>query len=61
MLQVFTDVVLSNGYIMSCSPIRKIIHSQKLVDYLHVQADNSWYYYYLGLHHVQFGCLHAVL
>ena len=23
------------------------IHSQKLVDYLYVQADNQWYNYYL--------------
>ena len=30
-----------------CTPVRKIIHSLKLVDYLHVQADNPWYKYYL--------------
>ena len=30
-----------------CPPVRKIIHSIKLVDYLHVQADNPWYYYYI--------------
>ena len=30
------------------SPVRKIIHSLKLVDYLHVQADILWYNYYLG-------------
>ena len=30
-----------------CPPVRKIIHSLKLVDYLHVQADNPWYNYYL--------------
>ena len=30
-----------------CPPVRKIIHSLKLVDYLHVQADNRWYNYYL--------------
>ena len=29
-----------------CPPVRKIIHSLKLVDYLHVQADNPWYNYY---------------
>ena len=29
-------------------PVRKIIHSLKLVDYLHVHADNSWYNYYLA-------------
>ena len=31
-----------------CPPVRKIIHSLKLVDYLHVQADNPWYNYYLN-------------
>ena len=30
---------------MGCPPVRKIIHSLKLVDYLHVQADNPWYNY----------------
>ena len=30
-----------------CSSVRKIIHSLKLVDYLHVQADNPWYNYYI--------------
>ena len=34
---------------MGCPPVRKIIHSLKLVDYLHVQADNPWYNYYLTL------------
>ena len=34
---------------MGCPPERKIIHSLKLVDYLHVQADNPWYNYYLEL------------
>ena len=28
-------------------PVRKIIHSLKLVDYLHIQADNPWFNYYL--------------
>ena len=32
---------------MGCLPVRKIIHSLKLVDYLHVQADNPWYNYYI--------------
>ena len=27
----------------------EIIHSLKLVDYLHVQADNPWYNYYISL------------
>ena len=31
-----------------CPPLRKIIHSLKLVDYLHVQADNPWYNFYLN-------------
>ena len=29
-----------------CPPVREIIHSLKLVDYLHVQADNPWYNFY---------------
>ena len=29
-------------------PVLKIIHSLKLVDYLHVQADNQWYKYNLS-------------
>ena len=33
---------------MGCPPVRKIIHSLKLVDYLHVQADNPWYNCYLS-------------
>ena len=33
---------------MGCPPVRKIIHSLKLVDYLHIQADNPWYNYYLA-------------
>ena len=32
---------------MGGPPVRKIIHSLKLVDYFHVQADNPWYNYYL--------------
>ena len=30
-----------------CPPERKIIHSLKLVDYLHVQADKPWYNYFI--------------
>ena len=30
-----------------CPPVRKIIDSLKLVDYLHVQANKPWYNYYL--------------
>ena len=47
MCKVFTDVGGKNSYTMGCPPGRKIIHSLKLVDYLHVQADNPWYKYYL--------------
>ena len=32
----------------SCPPVRKIINSLKLVDYLHVQADNPWYSLYIS-------------
>ena len=32
---------------MICPPLREIIHSLKLVDYLLVQADKQWYNYYL--------------
>ena len=28
--------------------MREIIHSLKLVDYLHVQADNPWFNYYMS-------------
>ena len=28
---------------MGCPPVCKIIHSLKLVDYLHVQENNPWY------------------
>ena len=31
-----------------CPPVRKIIHSLKLVDYLHVQPDKPWYNYYIA-------------
>ena len=47
MCKVYTDVGGINSYTMFCPPVRKIIHSLKLVDYLHVQADNPWYNYYL--------------
>ena len=32
---------------MGYPPVRKIIHSLKLVDYLNVQADNPWYNEYI--------------
>ena len=40
---------------MGCPPVRKIIHSLKLVDYLHVQADNPWYNYYIQTEQSTFG------
>ena len=43
MCKAYTDV----GGTMVCPPVRKIIHSLKLVDYLHVQADNPWYNFYV--------------
>ena len=30
-----------------CPPVREIIHSLKLVDYLHEQAYKPWYHYYM--------------
>ena len=30
-----------------CPPVRKIIYLLKLVDYLHVQAGNPWYNYFV--------------
>ena len=42
--KVYTDV---DGIYNVCPPVRKIIHSLKLVDYLHVQANNPWYNYYV--------------
>ena len=33
---------------MVCPPVRKIIHSLELVDYLLVQVDKTWYNYYLA-------------
>ena len=47
MCKVYTDV---GGMKLLCHvwpPVRKIIHSLKLVDYLHVQVDKPWYNYYL--------------
>ena len=47
MSKVYTDVGGIKYLNHVCPPVRKIIHSLKLVDYLHVQADNPWYNYYL--------------
>ena len=44
--KVYTNVgglrLLYNGF----PPLREIIHSLQLVDYLHVQADKPWYHFY---------------
>ena len=48
MCKVYTDVCGIKQLYHVCPPVRKIIHSLKLVDYLHVQADNPWYNYYLS-------------
>ena len=49
MCKVYTDVggikYLNNAY--PFIRVRKIINSLKLVDYLHVQADNPWDNYYI--------------
>ena len=47
--KVYTDVGGINQLYHVCPPVRKIIHSLKLVDYLHVQADNPWYNYYVDV------------
>ena len=47
MCKVYTDVGDIKKLYHVCPPVRKIIHSLKLVDYLHVQADNPWYNYIL--------------
>ena len=47
MCKVYTDVGGIKYLYHVCPPVRKIIHSLKLGDYLHVQADNPWYNYYL--------------
>ena len=49
MCKVYTDVGGIKYLYHVCPPVRKIIHSLTLVDYLHVQADNPWYNYYIDL------------
>ena len=34
---------------MVCLPVREIIHSLELMDYLLIQVDKPWYNYYLSL------------
>ena len=47
MYKVYTDVCGIKQLYHVCPPVRKIIHSLKLVGYLHIQADNPWYNYYI--------------
>ena len=49
MCKVYTDVGGIKKLYHVCPPVCKIIHSLKLVDYLHVHADNPWYNYFLKL------------
>ena len=45
MCKVYTDVGGIKYLYHVCVPVRKIIHSLKIVYYPHVQADNQWYNY----------------
>ena len=47
MSKVYIDVGGIKYLCHVCPHVRKIINSLKLVDYLHVKADNPWYNYYL--------------
>ena len=47
MCKVYTDVGGIKELYHVCPHVRKIIQSLKLVDYLHVHADNPWYNYYV--------------
>ena len=49
MCKVYTDVGGIKQLYHVCPPVRKIIHSLKLADYLHVQADNPWYNYNVSI------------
>ena len=49
MCKVYTDGGGIKKLYHVCPLIPKIIHSLKLVDYLHVQVDNPWYNYYSAL------------
>ena len=46
MCKVYTDVGGIKLLYHDCPPVHKIIHSLKLVNYLHIQADTQWYNYY---------------
>ena len=43
--KVYSDVGGMKSLNHVCPHVRKIIHSLKLVDYLHVQVDSPWYNY----------------
>ena len=60
MCKVYTDVGGIKQLYHVCPPVRKIIHSLKLVDYLHVQADNPWYNYFWAVHFAAF-CSNCIL
>ena len=45
--KVYTDAGGIKQLNHVCSPVHKIIHSLKLVDYLYIQADNPCYNYHL--------------
>ena len=47
MCTVNTDVCGIKSLYNDCPPVRKIIHSLKLADYLHLHANNPCYNYYL--------------
>ena len=53
MCKVYTDAGGIKQLYHVCPPERKIIHSLKLMDYLHVQADNPWYNYYMSTYTLQ--------
>ena len=40
--------MIQNSYAMVCPPVREIINSLKLLDYLLIQADKPWYNNYLS-------------
>ena len=43
--KVYIDEGGIKSFIMVCPPVREIIHSLELVNYLLVQADKPWYMY----------------
>ena len=57
MCKVYTDVFGIKYLYHVCLPVRKIIHSLKLVDYLHVQADKPWYNYNISIKGLVFATL----